>query len=408
MRITLSKLDPDLQKLLKKISRIAEREDLSVFMVGGIVRDTLLGRNNLDLDIIVQGDHLRLIKTLEQELKTKAVIHSQFLTARMNYKNIRIDVACVRKEHYPKPGSLPVVEPGMLRDDLYRRDFTINALAMDLNKEGMGEIIDFFGGLGDLKKRQIRILHQKSFEDDPTRILRAVRFAGRFNFDIEEATLKLLRKALKDDYPSSITPNRYWTEFRKILSEADPLPALELARTLRVFNFIDDRFLFPQTELRKVKALLAKIRIECDKGLVYWLVLIRYLPSQKIFPAVQKFPFKKLEKKAMLEVQKFRNLHKSLVKAKKRSEVYGLLKPFVCELVLAEAVGRSILNKAMLFLNKDSHVKLDITGEDLKARGIKEGEVLGGIMNELLMKKIDGKLKNKKSEWQMARQLALR
>jgi tRNA nucleotidyltransferase (CCA-adding enzyme) len=409
MKLSNTKLNPKLQKIIHKISEIAKMESLKVYMVGGIVRDIILGRKNLDLDIVVEGDHLKLVKRLEEQFQLKAVIHSQFMTARMDYDDVRVDIARARKENYPQPGSLPVVSNGLLADDLLRRDFTINALALNINKEENEEVIDLFHGLKDLNKRSIRILHDKSFLDDPTRILRAIRFAGRFGFSVEKNTLELIKKALKNNYIAYVTPNRYWIEFSKILEEKDPLMALELMNKLKAFGFIDPKFIYPQSELKKVGPFTDKIKAKLNWSLVYWLVLMANISKEKIFPLIQKFPFKKLEKKAMLEIQKFRDLRVQLGQAKKQSEVFMLLKFFTPELLVAGVIlekDKKILKRIETFLNQ-SLVQLDITGEDLKKLGVKEGEKLGRIMSELLMEKIDGKLKNKKAQWQRARQLAL-
>ena len=183
----LENLPQDILRLFRQIGKIAQENNCRVYIVGGMIRDLYLGRENFDFDIVVEGDGIALAKKLADKFKAKLVDHEKFATAVLFVPNgIKIDIATARKETYEHPGALPNVVPGNIEDDLSRRDFSINAMAASLNPEDFGELIDFFDGLSDLKKKEIKVLHDLSFIDDPTRILRAIRFEQRLKFKIED------------------------------------------------------------------------------------------------------------------------------------------------------------------------------------------------------------------------------
>jgi len=172
----IEKLPPGVKNVLKRVSIISRRLDSPVYLVGGIVRDFILGRDNCDLDIVIEGDGLKLTHALSDYYKADFRRHHAFGTATVYFKGFKIDIATARKETYVLPGALPQVKRSNLKDDLLRRDFSINAMAVSLNRADYGRLVDYYGGYTDLKKKIIRILHDGSFRDDPTRIFRAIRF----------------------------------------------------------------------------------------------------------------------------------------------------------------------------------------------------------------------------------------
>ena len=192
-----------LPNLLKEIGEIADREGINAFVVGGFVRDALLGISDKDIDIVVEANAIDFAKILVDKLNVGARhalpllgTHEGFKTATINKGNYRVDVVTARKECYKKPAALPEVKAATIREDLFRRDFTINAMAISLNKNNFGELVDFYNGKKDLESKKIRILHDKSFIDDPTRIFRAIRFQKRLGFVIEPRTQKLMTDAI--------------------------------------------------------------------------------------------------------------------------------------------------------------------------------------------------------------------
>ena len=168
-------LPPPVLALVKIAGQEASELGQELYIVGGVVRDLFLGRANFDFDLVVEGEAIKLARKMAKDSQAKLIIHPRFGTAKLNYPGFSLDLATARSETYSQPGALPTVKPGSLKDDLIRRDFSINAMALHLNPQRFGELIDLYNGKDDLERRLIRILHPKSFIDDATRILRAIR-----------------------------------------------------------------------------------------------------------------------------------------------------------------------------------------------------------------------------------------
>jgi len=228
MKIDLAKKFPKgILDVIKLVGRTADREGEPAYIVGGPVRDLLLNVPNYDMDFVVEGDAIEFAEILTRALKGHLKIHKPFRTATISYKEFRIDVVTARTESYKRPGAYPDVMPGTIKEDLFRRDFTINAMAVSINKENFGELVDFYNGFKDLKKGIIRVMHDKSFIDDPTRIFRAVRFSARFDFKIEPHTRGLIKKAILAGLLGEVNRGRIRKEIELFLKEKNPLKCLE-------------------------------------------------------------------------------------------------------------------------------------------------------------------------------------
>ena len=192
-----------LLELVNEISREAGRLRQKVYLVGGVVRDLLLGYPNFDLDLVVEGDAVKLAQHVTETGQARLLAHKRFGTAKLRYDDFILDLATARKETYARPGALPTVTPGTLTDDLIRRDFSINAMAVSLATDDYGELVDPHRGKSDLEHRLIRVLHSRSFSDDATRILRGVRYEQRFSFDFEAHTARIwLNFVISSNYDS--------------------------------------------------------------------------------------------------------------------------------------------------------------------------------------------------------------
>lgn len=233
MKISLQKKFPKgVFEIINQIGYIADMYNFRVYLVGGPVRDLLLGRPNYDLDFTVEGDGIRFAKKLNQTFKGRLVMHKAFGTATIYLEKNRIDIATARREVYERPAAYPDVAPGTIKEDLFRRDFTINAIAISICKKDSGRLVDFFGGVEDLKMGLIRVMHDRSFMDDPTRIFRAVRFEQRYNFKIEPVTLKLLKQALSEGLIGELNRGRIRKEIALFLEEEDPIKCLRRLENL--------------------------------------------------------------------------------------------------------------------------------------------------------------------------------
>jgi tRNA nucleotidyltransferase (CCA-adding enzyme) len=212
-------------KVLKELGELADRLGVGAFLVGGIVRDMLLRRDNLDVDIVVEGDGIALARSYAQEHGCRCHTHETFRTAVIVFPDgFKVDVASTRMEYYDTPASLPKVSESSLKVDLYRRDFTINTMVVCLNAKNFGQLRDYFGAGRDLKEKTIRVLHNLSFVEDPTRIFRAVRFEQKFGFTIGRQTDHLIANAVRMGFIRRLDGRRIFAEFRQCVREVDPLP----------------------------------------------------------------------------------------------------------------------------------------------------------------------------------------
>jgi tRNA nucleotidyltransferase/poly(A) polymerase len=221
-------------KYLKNISEFSRKSSVSSYLVGGSVRDLIQKKKSRDIDIVVEGDTAKLAHGLSKYWNGKLVSHKRFGTFTILLKNgAYIDFATARKETYARPGALPVVTFSTIDEDLFRRDFTINAMAVYLEPSLIGTVLDKYNGIRDLRKRELNVLHKRSFKDDPTRILRLARFTGR-GFKPGKTTKKHLKENIR--YLSNISYERIKEELIDILNEKDPYCALNLLDTWGVFK----------------------------------------------------------------------------------------------------------------------------------------------------------------------------
>ena len=206
--------------LVREVGLKADSLGYRAYLVGGTVRDIILGRSHIDIDITVEGDAIKLGKIIAKDAGAVITIYKSFGTCTLAFKDgSKIDLATARRETYKRPGAMPTTKPSTLKEDLKRRDFTINAVAASVMAKDFGNVCDFFNGTGDLKSGLIRVMHPKSFTDDPTRILRARRFAARYGFKIEPKTDLLMKKALINRALDTVSPGRIQKELMLISKE---------------------------------------------------------------------------------------------------------------------------------------------------------------------------------------------
>ena len=224
--------------MVQDLISLAELRDVAVYLVGGPVRDWLLGLPAKDLDFVVEGNAPELAREMASRMGGQAVVHGRFGTATLSRGDLRVDLATARRETYPAPGALPQVEPSSILDDLARRDFSINAMAAPMGGADK-TLLDPKGGLEDLGRGSIRILHSRSFRDDPTRLFRAVRYEQRLGFAIEKATETLLVDAVESDCLDSVSGDRIRHELHWIFEEKEPVRTLIRANDLGLLHFLE-------------------------------------------------------------------------------------------------------------------------------------------------------------------------
>jgi tRNA nucleotidyltransferase (CCA-adding enzyme) len=390
----LTHINKNILRVIKKIGEEADRQHIPAYIVGGFVRDIILKKKNLDLDIVVEGNGMRLAQDMAKPFKAKATIYEQFGTANLKLPSgLCVDFATARKEQYPRSGALPVVRKGTLKHDLYRRDFTINAMAVSINKNRFGQLVDEFGGLSDLLTGRVRILHERSFVDDPTRILRAIRFEQRFHFRIERRTLKLLKTTLHKRLEDHVKPPRYFAEFKKMLGETNPLGCLK-----RLNHWGGLRFLHPKLKVnfqiankvhRNFERLLkgSAYSHQTNRWLIYFMALVERANKQVLDSILNKFHFKKDEKISIRQIQNVSEVIKNLSVAYLRpSKVYRILEQLNKDAIVyirSRTSKKIVCGRIDRFWAKYNLIQLRINGEDLKRIGFFEDRRLGKVLEEI-------------------------
>ena len=407
MKNRLARLDRKYLRVIRAIAQEADRQKLRAYLVGGVVRDLLLKKKILDLDIVVEGDAIGLARQMAKMENSPLTVYPPFKTASLrSLRGIPVDFSMARDETYAHPGALPSVRPGSIRRDLYRRDFTVNAMAVAINGKRFGQLIDYFDGQKDLSGKKIRVLHAQSFIDDPTRILRAVRFEQRMKFRIEPQTLRLLKSAVKKHGLHNIKLPRYFTDLRKILAEPDPLPCMDRLKSLGGLTPVDLRLTLDKRMLQRLHLLCRQAGPEADQSSVYMIALFFTAEIRSVQRALKTLPLTKKEKTGLQQARSARTLIRRLsVKRLARSAVYRMLSPLNREVVycLLAAADRPLVRKRIsMFLKTDSRIKLQIGGEDIKRLGVTSGQMIGRILKDVMNLKVDGRVRSRSEELRAA------
>jgi len=409
----LKRLPKEIQDLISLTSDLAYSNNMSAYLVGGFVRDLILGVKNLDLDIVVEGDGIKFAEVLSQKLNVGLIRHRRFGTATVILKkHLKVDIATARQEYYPQPAHLPEVTCGVLKDDLMRRDFTINAMAISINRQDFSRFIDCFGGRQDLADKKIRVLHNLSFIDDPTRILRAIRFEQRYNFEIEPKTLKYLREAKKLKMLQRVQPQRLRDELILILKETHPLKPLNRIKGLIGFDFINPNLSLSKKTSVFLKSIENQIswfkreypkRRKLDAWLIYFIGLIEPLNINNIKLICKKFAFRRGEEKRILAYKKLKpQFIKELSRDKiKASRVFSFLEPLSYEVIIlikAKFKNKKLKKHIKDFFEIYNGTHLYISGADLHRLGLTPGPYYQKIFRRVLNAKLDGLIRTKKEE----------
>ncbi len=409
----LKKLSHPIGSVLEAVKVVGEEQGVSVYAVGGLPRDLLLGVPSWDLDLTVEGDGIAYAEALAAHVKGKVTSYLPFRTATIILPDgLRIDVATARREIYDRPAALPTVFPSTIREDLARRDFTINAMALRLTPPSL---LDPFGGLRDLKGRVLRVLHVESYRDDPTRIFRGVRYAARFGFHFSARDRRFIQIALAEGTLSRLSRDRLLEEWKLLFEEPRPEAALKRLDTLGVLRAIDP-VLSVNAEvmrsLRKVRSVFAwcrglSIPSEHPKWRVYLLALL--LPyASRIRRRVGLrlgLPEPHLHR-LFKELQGFPHLLKRLEGERLRpSTLRHLLDRISREalLLLWALGGRRGKERIGRYLTYLASVRPALTGRDLQALGISPGPRYRQILDALLKARLDGEVRSRQEEVDMVR-----
>ena len=396
-------LPQHLVELVKNISGQADKLGHRVYLVGGIVRDLLLGYPNFDLDLVIEGDAMELAQQIAEISQAKLVTHPRFGTAKLNYGNFTIDMATARGETYAKPGALPTVTPGTLHDDLFRRDFSVNAMAISLAFNDYGDLIDPYQGRSALEHRLIRVLHPKSFSDDATRILRAIRYEQRLGFNLEPQTARLLKR----DIPmlDAISGDRIRHELELILREKYPEYVFKQLDELGVLQRINlclkgDGWIAERFD---------KARQLSKPGYLpslYFCLFIYPLSERENEQFIHRLNMPKKLSRTLRNTLHLKGRLSLLDKpSMKHSEIYYLLHEYDPLAIQANAIASEsspVHSHLQLFLTSLRYVKTFLDGEELRRLGISTGPELGRILQTLHKAKLDGEVNTKADEEKLA------
>jgi tRNA nucleotidyltransferase (CCA-adding enzyme) len=398
-------LPSDIVSFIQKAGNTANQLQQRLFLVGGVVRDLLLERINLDIDMVVEGDAIKLAQVINREGHAQIITHTRFGTAKLIWGSHSADFATARAETYARPGALPTVKPGTIKDDLARRDFTINAMAIDLNPRHFGELLDPFGGCDDLKKQQIRVLHEKSFIDDATRIWRTLRYEQRLDFKIEPATKLLINRDIVN--LKTISGDRIRHELELVLKEELPEKVLWRAYKMDVLSKINPALKGDDWLAETFEAARRRCLPDLPHPDLYLSLLCYRLNARDVVNLNKFLRFTKATAQVLGDTLTIKEKTSELkISGLAPSEIYELLHGYHIIAYVVNVIGADSETAAEhieLYLNVLRHVKPALSGEDLKKLGIKQGPRIKEVLTKLRAARLDGKITSKKEENEMAR-----
>ena len=374
---------------------------ISIYLVGGSVRDALLGTQVLDLDFSVVGDGVAIGKRLAERSGGKLTVHPHFGTATVVTPRCRVDLVTARREGYPGPGHLPQVTPGSIDDDLKRRDFTINAMAVRVRPED-GDFLDPLGGVNDLEAGVIRVLHERSFVDDPTRMFRAVRYEQRLGFRIDDETLSLLSSAVSLGLMDSVSGDRWLHEMVRILEESDPGRVLLRAAELGLLSGLHPSL----AKYGGIRALAdcGEVPQDPDEWLAAMFGPLTAAEGEELIQRLRLSGPRAALARDTIDLRDIEGAAGEL--AERPSELYRILQSFAPQAIAVRAklTGDPSVRRALSrYLNELRFVRSSLTGDDLLEMGVPQGPLVGEILTQLRDARMDGRLSSGEDERALAR-----
>ena len=393
--------------LLKEFGDVADALDYGIYLVGGLVRDIFLKVENLDVDIVIEGNGIRFAREFAKNHSARIRTHQKFGTAVIIFPDgFKVDVATARIEYYKSPGAPPIVETSSLKLDLYRRDFTMNTLAVSLNRRSFGTLIDYFGAQKDIKDKALRVLHNLSFVEDPTRMLRAIRFEQRFGFTIGKLTLALMKTAAKMDWTDSLASRRILSELKLILKEQDPISGLVRLKEFDLLKFasvhldLTDAIKHLLEEIKEVIAWYNLLFLE--DPLTPWKVYWYGLTSEVEPDAFKRLTHEMGAGSLSCRGKEEQTLMDTLFRFNGTDyELFALLRPHDTEMLLylmAKAKNERMKRLISHFFTQLKGKKIRINGNDLLKMGFQSGPSFKKIFERLLEARLNQLTQKKEDE----------
>ncbi len=389
---------------LEVVLRLAEEEGRTLYLVGGGVRDVVLRRGQVDIDVMGEGPVVSLAEKAALVLGGRWVEHRAFGTVTVKGGDFRLDLAMARAEKYARPGALPKVRPASIDEDLARRDFTINAMALALCGRERGQLLDPFDGMGDIAGGRLRVLHDRSFIDDATRILRAVRYETRFSFGIEEKTLALLKRDLA--YLDTISGARVRHELLHLLAEDEPEKGFLRCQELGVLAAIHSALRFDDELAVAFRRARRAGRAAPQPELHLALLGTRLSPADAEAVALR-LALSKRQRQALEGAAALAQLLPWLSRADVRpSQVVERLEPFplaavvACALVAAQSRAERMMGR---YLAEWRYVKASLDGRALGRLGVARGPAMSDVLRLLKAARVDGEASSREEEVELVR-----
>lgn len=412
------RLPRKVSKILADLGTAADGLGYNAFLVGGFVRDLLLVRENFDVDVVIEGDGIRFAQEFARIYGIKVRSHQKFGTAVLIFPDgFKIDVATARIEYYDSPAALPNVEESSLKMDLYRRDFTINTLAIKLNKRDFGGLIDYFGGVKDTKEKVIRVLHNLSFVEDPTRVLRAIRFEQRFGFKIGKLTLSLMKNAVSINSFKGVSGRRLFLELKLILTEQEPFKAIQRMSEFDLLTVISPRLkLTPEMSavMEEIKGVLSWFNLlylgeSYDPWKVYWHGLTSGVDQEGLKELAERLQLGHSEEQSLIK-PRF-GLSQTLEQIERLQDednhsLYTLLSQYDNETLLysmARSKSQKLKRNISTYFTKLKGTRTILRGRDLKNMGMQPGPLYKQILDTLLKARLEGEVNTREDEVQYVR-----
>lgn len=411
---------PDMQRvlpgrimgILAKAGEIAENLNYQVYAVGGLVRDVLLKVENLDVDLVVEGNGILMANELAAVLGGRVRAHEKFGTAEIIFPDgYWVDVVTARVEYYEYPAALPQVEQSSLKHDLYRRDFTINAMAVALNPGRFGELVDYFNGREDLQIGAIRVLHNLSFIEDPTRILRAIRFEQRYDMAIEPQTLRLIKEAVREKVIARLSTERMWGELKSILEESDPEHMLDRMSELGVWDY-----LFPEITFWEVQPVISEMpqalmilrnwgwAEPAEKWLPYFLAILHWTTQDTAQTICQRYFLGHRQTEKVLDtIAHWRGALRKLssveeVALSDLTKIVQTLPREAYPLFLTLIEDKKAISRFRSVMESVHKNKPTVNGKDIRNMGFKPGPMYRRALDAVWRARLDGLIKDRDEE----------
>jgi tRNA nucleotidyltransferase (CCA-adding enzyme) len=409
-----SSFPSEIVNLLRLSGEIARDLGFSAYLVGGSVRDLLRGEKNYDIDIVIEGDGMAFAQNLGEQLHVKVKTHKRFGTAVVITDFLKFDVATARTEYYESPAALPRVAMSSIKKDLYRRDFTINTLAIMLNPESFGKLIDYFGAQRDIKEKTIRILHNLSFIEDPTRAFRAIRFSERFGFKISKHTRNLIKTAVRINLFDKLSGTRIYDELNLLFAETEPVNAIERLSNFDLLKFIHPSLIITKTLEETFHAIqetyawfkLLFFEEELNRSHLFLMALLDELNPEERREALQRLSVPPTARKEILDGIEQSKKALAQLRGASQKKIYYTLTPLDIPTILftmARAKDEELKKAVSLYLTTLREIGPELTGKDLKVMGYTPGPQFKRILTSLLEARLERQIKSREEEVQFVK-----